>query len=580
MSVQGKATSSKSSEITARTPTPKRVSHSSVVVAAVIFLIFVFLLIMYLGSTTPNTKIHTTTTPHNTAVPSVMTETLYFKGIVAHQFGRTSPNCQLPGCGGIYYENFTVLPNATNTHLTGSFSASDNIGLAVFTRFQYVRYMNSTLNASAGTYYASGKNDILNIPLDPGNYVLVFISMSNATSTLTITEPILLNYTLSPNPTSGAGNGTTSSGGMLSAVPSGLPAWVSGKYGSASIAFMISGGTPPYHCSLADDSALPSGLTLNSNCVISGIHILSSGTTGEVSPPFTVSITDSAFPAASASLTLSINTTEGNLVLLPITSGKCTVGANCNVKVATAEGGTPPYSYTQGTYMEGTLPIGMTLNTNGNLTGSPESAGAYNFTVCVTDMVSMEDCGQTSVNIMPPARTTWEIDISGTWNYPSCMSTVQPVYGFTETMTATFNGSILNLPNDTEYIEGYGNLSGSSQVVQQVIDTNPSVSTCALVPFSYSDVPITVDSYMHMQNGTSKELSVDAGPSSTPMFMEEGGGIDLYGNWQTEKPDIDSSFGWGLIAQSISPTRISGIIDTYNVTGSGEVSGTFTMTLK
>lgn len=49
----------------------------------------------------------------------------------------------------------------------------------------------------------------------------------------------------------------------------------------------------------------------------------------------------------------------------------------------TATGGTPPYSWSLAA--GGTPPLGLTLDRNGVLSGTPVSAGAFNFTAQVTD---------------------------------------------------------------------------------------------------------------------------------------------------------------------------------------------------
>ena len=55
-------------------------------------------------------------------------------------------------------------------------------------------------------------------------------------------------------------------------------------------------------------------------------------------------------------------------------------GSDYPAQQLTASGGVPPYTLA----IEGTLPGGLTLS-NGQLAGSPQSAGTYTFTVKVTD---------------------------------------------------------------------------------------------------------------------------------------------------------------------------------------------------
>lgn len=138
--------------------------------------------------------------------------------------------------------------------------------------------------------------------------VVLYVAIPPTTSTTTVpagpTTTVL-----------GGLNGTTTlkPGGLLNATPSSMPAWVSGQFGSASLFTNIYGGTPPYTCTLGSGSALPTGLTLNDNCTVSGTHILSSGTSQEISPPFIIVLNDSASPEASRSYAVRITTVESNL---------------------------------------------------------------------------------------------------------------------------------------------------------------------------------------------------------------------------------------------------------------------------
>ena len=66
----------------------------------------------------------------------------------------------------------------------------------------------------------------------------------------------------------------------------------------------------------------------------------------------------------------------------PLPSGSFNVAYSQTI---VATGGTPPYSLT---IISGALPPGLTLATNGTLSGSPGACGAFSFTVQVTDAAS------------------------------------------------------------------------------------------------------------------------------------------------------------------------------------------------
>ena len=139
------------------------------------------------------------------------------------------------------------------------------------------------------------------------------------------------------------------------------------------------GGTAPYTWSLASGS-LPGGLSLSSGGVISGTP------SAEGTFNFTIRVTDTA-PQQNAqkafSLTivpagapLSITTTS------PLPSGIVGVRYSRDLQ---ASGGTVPYRWS---IRSGVLPQGLTLSSDGVLSGTPTSTGSSSFTVRATDSSS------------------------------------------------------------------------------------------------------------------------------------------------------------------------------------------------
>jgi hypothetical protein len=135
-----------------------------------------------------------------------------------------------------------------------------------------------------------------------------------------------------------------------------------------------SGGTPPYTWSLASGS-LPAGLNLSSSGVISGTPT-ASGTSS-----FGLRVTDAAGQSATRDLQIVIAAPAPAPTISTNALPSGTVSAEYAQSIA-ATGGTPPYSFT---LIAGTLPAGVSLAPNGNLTGTPSSAGTFDFTVRVTD---------------------------------------------------------------------------------------------------------------------------------------------------------------------------------------------------
>ncbi|WP_027678726.1 putative Ig domain-containing protein [Ralstonia sp. UNC404CL21Col] len=137
------------------------------------------------------------------------------------------------------------------------------------------------------------------------------------------------------------------------------------------------GGTAPYSYALAS-GALPPGLTLAANGTLSGTPT-ASGTFN-----FTVTATDSStgtgpFTATSGALSLTI--AAPTITVSPSTLANATV-ATAYSQTLTAGGGTAPYTYA---VTAGSLPAGLTLASNGTLSGTPTAAGTFNFSVTAAD---------------------------------------------------------------------------------------------------------------------------------------------------------------------------------------------------
>ena len=140
--------------------------------------------------------------------------------------------------------------------------------------------------------------------------------------------------------------------------------------------FAATGGTAPYSFAVTG-GALPAGMALN-NGKLEGTP------TADGLFSFTVSVTDSASPAATASKEFKL--TVGATPLSITTTSplpNATNGVTYSQTFA-ATGGTGPYSFA---VTGGALPAGMALN-NGKLEGTPTADGLFSFTVTVTDSAS------------------------------------------------------------------------------------------------------------------------------------------------------------------------------------------------
>ncbi|HKW99900.1 MAG TPA: putative Ig domain-containing protein [Bryobacteraceae bacterium] len=210
---------------------------------------------------------------------------------------------------------------------------------------------------------------------------------------------------LTLNPSTGAINGTASSGGTFNftaqvtdsasvsvsrqfslTITTGLaittqPTLPSGVVGSAySQTLAASGGTQPYNWTISA-GALPAGISLNAATGAIAGTPTSGGTFN-----FTVQVTDNASLAASKSFTLVIAASLAITTQPSLPAGG--VGTAYSVTLA-AIGGTSPYSWS---IISGSLPGGLALNpSTGAITGTPTTVGNFNFTVQVTDVNSVRN---------------------------------------------------------------------------------------------------------------------------------------------------------------------------------------------
>ncbi len=156
----------------------------------------------------------------------------------------------------------------------------------------------------------------------------------------------------------------------------------------------VAGGTLPYLFALAWGS-LPIGLNLDpATGIISGTPPV--GSDGDYT--FAVGVTDAALPYASyAETQLTINVAPPLTISTPAALAKGIVATPYTSTIAVGGGsGTKLF-----TLLTGTLPPGVTLSTAGILSGTPNSAGTYSFTIKVTDGANRTATGQFTITIVP-----------------------------------------------------------------------------------------------------------------------------------------------------------------------------------
>ncbi|GAB3385469.1 hypothetical protein GCM10027432_18220 [Lysobacter fragariae] len=227
----------------------------------------------------------------------------------------------------------------------------------------------------------------------------------------------------------------------ITLAPATLPDGAGGVAYSQSIA--ATGGTSPYTFAI-QSGALPTGLTLSASGV--------SGTpTAAGSFTFTIQATDANGFTGSQAYTVAV--TAPTITLAPTTLPGGAVGSAYNQSI-TAVGGTSPYTFA---LQVGALPSGMSLSTTGVLSGTPTSAGSFNFTVQATDANGFTGSQAYTLAIAAPTITLAPATLPGGATGSAYSQTIIASGG-----TAPYSYTVTNgaLPTGVS-LDAAGNLTGT-----------------------------------------------------------------------------------------------------------------------
>jgi hypothetical protein len=186
--------------------------------------------------------------------------------------------------------------------------------------------------------------------------------------------------------------------GPITLSPTSLPSATPGIFYSQTIT--ASGGNAPYTYTKTFGS-YPPGVTLSAGGVLSGTPTMPGSYT------FTVTATDStvAAPPCSGSQIYTLLVNCPVITISPTTLPDGTQFYFYNQTI-TASGGTAPYTFSVG--FPGPIPPvpGLTLASNGTLSGTPTTPGSYTFTVIATDANSCAGSQIYTIQILaaPPTR--------------------------------------------------------------------------------------------------------------------------------------------------------------------------------
>ena len=235
----------------------------------------------------------------------------------------------------------------------------------------------------------------------------------------------------------------------------GLPAGTTGVAYTSS-ALSTTGGAAPITFALDPlYGEPPPGLSFNpANGVFTGTP------TAQGVYPLRLVVRDSlgAYLFANVSLTIAAPLSFTTTSPLP---DYASAGGAYAVSLAAA-GGLPPYTYAR---VAGALPPGITLNpTSGLLSGSANTAGAYNFTIEVTDSNSRKATRAFTMNVIPAMAITNDTLGSGTVGQPYSVNILTQGSGSLAPSYSLVSGSLppgLTLSPSTGLLSGIPTVAGT-----------------------------------------------------------------------------------------------------------------------
>ncbi len=222
---------------------------------------------------------------------------------------------------------------------------------------------------------------------------------------------------------------------------------------SYQVALNRTGGEPPYAWSVIGGS-LPPGVGLDPNT-----GVLSGTPTVFGVYPFTVQVTDSFQVPQVATQNLSMRVVPP--LVVTVASLRTGIANVTYAQSITATGGTPPYAFVVDS---GSLPPGLSMDINGNISGVPTTAGTFGFSVFAGDSGD-------------PAQRVSQAGFSITVTAPLQVTTMtlpRATQGLAYSTQVTASGGLLpfnwaiasgSFPPGLNLDPGSGNLSGSPTAV-------------------------------------------------------------------------------------------------------------------
>jgi hypothetical protein len=242
------------------------------------------------------------------------------------------------------------------------------------------------------------------------------------------------------------------------------------------------GGSAPYTFELAGGT-LPQGLTLSSTGLLSGIP-----TQTTAPAPFTVRVTDST--GASSLVTYMFNINSSGLALTNTQPASGQVGRAYSYTFA-SNGGSGAVTYTVDS---GALPPGLTLGSNGSLSGTPTAPGTYVITIRATDGNNVSSLFSQVIVIGDSAlgfSSNQVPDVTVNTAYTTKLAVSGGTGPYTFTLASGALPSGLTLAADGT-VSGTATTPGSYPVSLRVTDSTGGTAVVAITFIVKATVPVSI----------------------------------------------------------------------------------------
>uniref|UniRef100_UPI0035B5530E putative Ig domain-containing protein n=1 Tax=Xanthomonas hortorum TaxID=56454 RepID=UPI0035B5530E len=331
-----------------------------------------------------------------------------------------------------------------------------------------------------------------------------------------------------------------------------LPAGTAGQAYSAAIT-PATGGTAPYSYALTA-GALPTGVV---------VDVATGGLSGTPTVAgtfnFTLTVSDSTpSPAAQASRSYTLTIAAPVIVVAPTALPAATRGTAYS-QVLTASGGTAPYTYA---VSAGSVPAGLTLASNGTLSGNPTAEGSFNFTVTATDANTFTAAQAYALTVASPNLALPASTLPAGTAGQAYAATIAPAtggtapYSYAVTAGALPTGVVVDVA--TGALSGTPTVAGTFNFTLTVSDSTPSPAAQASRSYTLTiAAPVVVIAPTALpaaMRGTaySQALSASGGTAPYTYAVSAGNvpaGLTLAGNGTLSgNPTVEGSFNFTVTA--------------------------------